>query len=218
VDGYAVLPESKLFDDHGWPYASFTVDAIVYAGTQRIGHVRVLLDTATTPYFDGLLLVYNDPRGAAMNRDGYENWEYYEEGDVPITLLIPPDADFSTLHQDYRPVLLVHGLKGNYTKWQDIPSRLAPYGFDVWSLSYPYDQRIEDSAILLGRTLMLVPSGGGLTEEPFYLSPSVSLVTHSMGGLVTRSLLEQSEEPALRIPVKKVLMLGVSELLCNWLS
>lgn len=77
-------------------------------------------------------------------------------------------------------VVLIHGLDDPGKVWQNLAPQLAAEGYDVWEMNYPNDQPIVESSLLFS----------GELHQLYQLGRrSVSLVAHSMGGLVSRELL-----------------------------
>lgn len=101
----------------------------------------------------------------------------------------------------YRPVVLIHGLDDPGKVWMNLAPALTEAGFDVRILTYPNDQPITDSALLLHRELAALYLHG-VTE--------LDIVAHSMGGLVARDLLSRSHgnPPGERPKVNRLIMVG----------
>ena len=91
-------------------------------------------------------------------------------------------------HTVGRAVILVHGMDDPGKVWMYLQPRLADNGFRVWILSYPNDQPIFESARFFFEQMQSVRKRGEAT---------VSIVAHSMGGLVAREMLTQ---PGLSYP------------------
>jgi pimeloyl-ACP methyl ester carboxylesterase len=83
-----------------------------------------------------------------------------------------------------RSVVLVHGLDDPGKVWRNLAPALADAGFNVWRMEYPNDQPIADSSDLLYEELEALRESG--VER-------ISIVAHSMGGLVTREMLTGPE-------------------------
>lgn len=81
-------------------------------------------------------------------------------------------------------VVLVHGLDDPGKVWRSLAPELCDQGFDVWLMQYPNDQPIGESADLLFQELKGL-RGQGIDR--------VSIVAHSMGGLVSREMLTRPE-------------------------
>ncbi len=81
-------------------------------------------------------------------------------------------------------VILVHGLDDPGKVWMNLAPVLAERGFRVWFFNYPNDQPIEESAALFHDEMALMRQNGPET---------LSIVAHSMGGLVTRDMLTRPE-------------------------
>lgn len=82
-------------------------------------------------------------------------------------------------------VLVLHGFNSSPERFAPLAQALRDQGFVCGTYSYPDDQPILDSAALLARDLTDIKS-----SQP---DRHVALVTHSMGGLVARAMLEDPE-------------------------
>jgi len=140
----------------------------------------------------------------------YKNgWTYYKPGEHMAALLIKPN----TIHTNLQPLLLVHGIGGSYPSFSDEfigalngNESFEDDMFDIWQIYYPYDQQIEESAGLLNKTLAYIKSHNyGLSSNP----KNVGIIAHSMGGLVTRALIQNlNAENNYENNIWKVVMLG----------
>jgi pimeloyl-ACP methyl ester carboxylesterase len=81
---------------------------------------------------------------------------------------------------DAGPVLLIHGLDEPGSIWDDLAPALQAAGHAVWELRYPNDQGIDRSAEFLAAHWPELPP-----ERP------VTIVGHSMGGLVARDFVSR---------------------------
>ena len=81
-------------------------------------------------------------------------------------------------------VVLIHGLDDPGKVWQDLAPALAYKGYDVWQFEYPNDQPLVESAALFFQELQR------LTAEQI---ERISIVAHSMGGLITREMLTSAD-------------------------
>jgi pimeloyl-ACP methyl ester carboxylesterase len=88
---------------------------------------------------------------------------------------LPGGADI-----DGESVVLIHGLDDPGKVWAVLAPRLAQEGFTVWLMEYPNDQPIVESARFLFAELEKL-SRDGIRR--------ISIVAHSMGGLVSREML-----------------------------
>ena len=77
-------------------------------------------------------------------------------------------------------VILVHGLDEPGKIWMNLAPALVKEGFSVWIMTYPNDQPIIESAQFFLKHLQLHNVSG---------KGSISIVAHSMGGLVAREML-----------------------------
>ena len=77
-------------------------------------------------------------------------------------------------------IVLIHGLDDPGKVWQNLAPRLAGETFHVWLMQYPNDQPIVESALLFLEALQ------GLKRRGI---ERIAIVSHSMGGLVSRELL-----------------------------
>ncbi|MGD8686959.1 MAG: hypothetical protein PVH15_09310, partial [Syntrophobacterales bacterium] len=81
---------------------------------------------------------------------------------------------------DRNSVVLIHGLDDPGQVWQNLAPKLVEEDFNVWLMHYPNDQPIVESAQFFSQELK------GLKELGI---DRISIVAHSMGGLVSREML-----------------------------
>ena len=81
---------------------------------------------------------------------------------------------------DRNTVVLIHGLDDPGKIWRSLAPELIKSDFNVWRMEYPNDQPIVESAQLFFRELKTFRQQG---------IDSISIVGHSMGGLVSREML-----------------------------
>ena len=81
-------------------------------------------------------------------------------------------------------VVLIHGLDDPGRVWQNLAPALAMQEFNVWLMNYPNDQPVVESARLFFEALQ------GLKQQGI---DRVSIVAHSMGGLVSREMLTRPD-------------------------
>jgi pimeloyl-ACP methyl ester carboxylesterase len=85
---------------------------------------------------------------------------------------------------DRKSIVLIHGLDDPGKVWQNLAPQLVNEGFNVWLAQYPNDQPIAESALLFFEALQELRQRG---------IERVSVVAHSMGGLVSREMLTSPE-------------------------
>jgi pimeloyl-ACP methyl ester carboxylesterase len=100
---------------------------------------------------------------------------FYFEGDRETPRGVVPDR---------KSVVLVHGLDDPGQVWQNLAPVLVKEDFNVWLMQYPNDQPIVESARLFFEELQ------GLKQLGI---DRISIVAHSMGGLVSREMLTRPE-------------------------
>ena len=81
-------------------------------------------------------------------------------------------------------VVLIHGLDDPGQVWQSLAPALVKEQFNVWLMNYPNDQPVVESAELFFEALQ------GLKQQGI---DCIFIVAHSMGGLVSREMLTNSE-------------------------
>ena len=115
------------------------------------------------------------PDLASQAYDQFGLWSLRPEG-----VLAPLPKSFQMHHA----VVLVHGLDEPGDIWNELIPELQKAGHTPLVFVYPNDQPIIDSARLLTQHLAKLPATG---------ITSISLVAHSMGGLVSRELLSNDQ-------------------------
>ena len=204
--------------------------------SQILGHIAFelsageVVDNKTVDAF----ILFHDNRLAMTNGVhpywSYKNegWEYFDEDEYPVSMLIPPEGDVGLVDGGGQtPVLFVHGVGDRFSGlwaepgdgtipvpprllpdvWEDIPDRLTASSFDPWRFYYPYDQAIFDNADLLGDAVGMLLSGNLVGVPSYDGDARVNIVAHSMGGLVARYYIQDANYD-LRNDVGKLLMLG----------
>ena len=86
---------------------------------------------------------------------------------------VKPDAQTSA-------VILVHGLDEPGKIWMNLAPALVEKGFSVWTMTYPNDQPITESAQFFIERIK---------SHSIVKTKNLSIVAHSMGGLVAREML-----------------------------
>jgi pimeloyl-ACP methyl ester carboxylesterase len=81
---------------------------------------------------------------------------------------------------DRNSVVLIHGLDDPGQVWQSLAPKLVEEDFNVWLMQYPNDQPIVESAQFFFQELKKLKELG---------IDRISIVAHSMGGLVSREML-----------------------------
>ena len=85
---------------------------------------------------------------------------------------------------DRQSAVLIHGLDDPGQVWQNLAPELVKAEFNVWLMQYPNDQPVVESARLFFKALQ------GLKQQGV---DRISIVAHSMGGLVSREMLTRPE-------------------------
>lgn len=85
---------------------------------------------------------------------------------------------------DRGSVVLVHGLDDPGHVWHNLAPELVNAGYNVWLMHYPNDQPVVESARLFFEALQ------GFKQRGI---DRISIVAHSMGGLVSREMLTRPE-------------------------
>ncbi|MGD9055923.1 MAG: hypothetical protein PVJ41_02635 [Desulfobacterales bacterium] len=88
------------------------------------------------------------------------------------------------LDADQKTIVLIHGLDDPGKVWQNLAPALVQADFNVWLMHYPNDQPIVESARLFFAELKSLRQRG---------VDRISIVAHSMGGLVSREMLTRPE-------------------------
>jgi pimeloyl-ACP methyl ester carboxylesterase len=115
-------------------------------------------------------------------------------------LLLPQRLD-----ADKPLVVLVHGLDCDRVNWSGMDRLLAGAGYQVAYVTYPSDQRIADSAALLGKHLR------ALRER--YPHLALNVLAYSMGGLVSRAYIEGDDYAG---GVRRLILVGTPNAGSGW--
>ena len=93
----------------------------------------------------------------------------------------PPEREPATPHHPASSsVVLVHGLDDPGKVWRNLAPVLVEEGHRVWLMRYPNDQPVVESALFFFDALKTLSALG---------VRHISIVAHSMGGLVSREML-----------------------------
>lgn len=93
-----------------------------------------------------------------------------------------PGPDKTHSGKNSKPVvILIHGLDDPGLVWMNLAPSLMENNFDVWIMTYPNDQSIQESARFFHEHLKAFRSKENIDQ--------VAMVGHSMGGLVVREML-----------------------------
>jgi len=174
-----------------------------------IGHVRFNYNKSDFIKEKQIELFLKLHTGLPTNTEQYPGWDYYEsKNEYPVSMLIPPDNNKYSIDNSRQPLLLVHGVGGSFPYWDDgseynRPLELNKY-YDTWQLYYPYDGEIKTSGEILSRAISDILQGNAFNTGK-YLAPRINIVAHSMGGLVTRSYIQ---DDYYRKDIEKFIMLG----------
>ena len=95
------------------------------------------------------------------------------------------DSPLTTMDEHRPLVIVVHGFNSSGAAHQSLIGSVRSAGFACGTFEYPNDQPLTDSARLLSRELRALRR-----QHPRIW---LSLVTHSMGGLVARELIENPQ-------------------------
>lgn len=136
----------------------------------------------------GEVTTLSDSRFAAGNvRAGM--WAPYH-----FILNVGPGVYFLEKYDPSRiPVLFVHGIDGSPDNFRYLIERLNRQRFQAWVYYYPSGARLGLIADHLTHTVSQI--------ELLYRMPTLIVVAHSMGGLVTRGFLLQRQADRLHIPL-----------------
>ena len=93
---------------------------------------------------------------------------------------LKPSTEQAPIRIPESPVVMVHGLDDPGKVWMNLAPALEAQGHAVWILTYPNDQPVaESSRFFLAQ----------LQESALSKADHLTIVAHSMGGLVTREML-----------------------------
>lgn len=128
--------------------------------------------------------------------------EANNQPDYMISFLEKPE----TL-RNQKPLILVHGKHGESGYWgegdaQNIFNNVSGGGYDAWEFYYPGDDYIDKSGALLGDAINY------LKNHNYGSNQKIDVVTHSMGGLVARSYVQNISGYGYKNDVDHLVMIG----------
>ena len=91
---------------------------------------------------------------------------------------------FNQHNADASHIILIHGLDDPGKVWMNLAPALARLNHNVWIMTYPNDQPIKESAGFFNEQLRQLKYQG---------IADVTVIAHSMGGLVSREVLTRPE-------------------------
>jgi pimeloyl-ACP methyl ester carboxylesterase len=111
---------------------------------------------------------------------------------------------FNPHSPDARHIILIHGLDDPGKVWMNLAPALARLNHNVWIMTYPNDQPIKESAFLFNEQLKQLKQEG---------ISDISVIAHSMGGLVSREVLTNSQtlckaKACTRSHIRQLIMVG----------
>ncbi len=194
------LARAKGFDDEAlagvWPDASFDLTTLVARLQFAAYNVVLKPDVQFAVEYDDLtpqnpqLVIQLNREGLLASKRRIKSWLRQKV----MSLLDSEDSnsrerfgislpDGWQLQSPDRPlVIAIHGLNSDGQEACWLLTQPKEKGFACASFNYPNDQPIRESAILLSDELQRIAK-----ESP---NRQVALVTHSMGGLVARAVIE----------------------------
>ncbi len=148
---------------------------------------------------DAIVQVHDEESLKPNLDDWSDKWDYYDETpDVddpyPLSMLVPPRGSMDSVETgEKRPAVLVHGVSGRYPSWGDdietargLVGTLSGEGYDAWQFYYPENQDITKSGPLLAKAIHRLQNSIGYGEDQTF-----DVVSHSMGGLVSRHYIQR---------------------------
>ena len=105
---------------------------------------------------------------------------------------------------DARHIILIHGLDDPGKVWMNLAPVLAGLNHNIWIMTYPNDQPVKASAFFFYEQLKKL-SEAGISD--------VTVIAHSMGGLVTREVLSNpqtlcNKHSCNRSHIRQLIMVG----------
>ena len=170
----------------GWKFDR----AELRSSSSLIGHISFIYtreDFQNNKQVDAILYLHSYP----TNLDNYPGWDYYSSiNEKMVSMLIPPLESFDAINYNRSLLLLVHGVDGEYPYWGSSFVNGLSNTYDSWQLYYPYNQEIGSSGLLLHNALNVLLYTGPFSNGTY--SGRARIVAHSMGGLVTRSYIQNT--------------------------
>ncbi len=191
------LARARGFDDEAldgrWTEKSVRVTGtggqVFLAGVNRVFgpgiHVEILADEQTE---DGRAEVTLDRRALLASERRFKQrmkrgLQFVRPSRSQFGLVL--DDDWNDTPVEKNLVVLVHGLQSTTGRIGGVLEDVRALGYPCATFDYPNDQPIEDSARLLAEQLAAIAD-----EHP---QRKLTLITHSMGGLVARAVIEDEQ-------------------------
>ena len=153
-------------------------------------HVQVSLLRTTGGHAEPSLVITTDREGILQSRRRFKSKlrdlvARWDDRPIKPAYGLKLDRDWDQACHDRELVVVVHGLNSRPEETATFLADARKEGFPCAEFAYPNDQPIDDSARLLADELQ------HLAET--HANRQVALVTHSMGGLVARSVIERPQ-------------------------
>lgn len=176
-----LMPDTKFsLNGTAWLITSTTVNAMLSPG------LRFRVQRGSERGAEPSLVVQANREVILASRRRFTKW--FRESMTrksPQSYGLRLAEGWESLPDDKNVVIFVHGLESSARELEGWLKLAQTEGFPCGSFQYPNDQPINDSADLLARELKRFVS-----QHP---DRKLSLVAHSMGGLVCRSVIEDAQ-------------------------
>ncbi len=177
---------------------------------KQVGHIAFEYDPDREYWFprNAYVFFHNDNIMCSTNipyfpytedsPDYDSQWDYYEIGEYPVSMLIPPNNLFKDQYDNTKqPLLFIHGWEGTFCHKDNPDAKLEwdetsywfttvetlndpdfSNTFEAWQFYYPYNTDITHISYCLDKATQYL-------KYSLYPQKKLGIITHSMGSLPT---------------------------------
>lgn len=170
-------------------------DSVKFAFAEMFNMSEINLKIERQHIKEGVIVDFSD--SALSEQSGHLGmWEpaIYLSNKIPGIYFLEEYDSLKT------PVLLVHGIGGYGQEWQYLAENIDTSKFQPWVVAYPSGLRLDQIGKAMAQSL--------LSLRLKYKFKDINIIAHSMGGLVTLSMLNHNNDLQTPVIVKNYITIS----------